>query len=61
MTKGFVLIEVLMSMLVLMISFQLVFVSLQYSTKRSMDFEDSPWNRLGKGCGYPCIIEEDSP
>ncbi|OGS53914.1 MAG: hypothetical protein A2Y20_02965 [Firmicutes bacterium GWF2_51_9] len=61
MNKGYVLVEVLLSLLILMFSLQFVFSSLQYSTKRSMDYEKSPWNRLEKGCGYPCVIEEDLP
>ncbi|MHC1736188.1 MAG: hypothetical protein AB9921_11015 [Erysipelotrichaceae bacterium] len=61
MNKGFALVEVLLSLLILMISLQFVFSSLHYSSERSLDYEDSPWNRLEKGCGYLCVIEEDLP
>ena len=61
MNKGFALLEVLFSLIIIGISISLLFTSLSRDTIRNANPPESLWMKLKKGCDYQCVLNVDLP
>jgi hypothetical protein len=61
MTKGYALLEVLVSTIVIFLSINLIFLAITKNPERITEIPANPWEKIGEGCDYICAIIEDLP
>jgi hypothetical protein len=61
MSRGYALLEVLVSVLIIAAAVELIFIAVIAFPQRDTSVPSSPWDRLNEGCDYACVLAEDSP
>lgn len=61
MNKGYALLEVMLSAMIIFTSIHLIFITVAAFPIRKVSVSDSLWDRLNEGCDYACALAKDSP
>lgn len=61
MSKGYALLEVMISAMIIFSSVDMIFRAVVAFPKRETTLNDSPWDQLNEGCDHACVLEADLP